>query len=235
VAADFIDAPFEVELREEQRKRAEQLLTALEGEQLGAHVTTKIIEGQAAPTLVRAAHDHGADEIVVGSRGLARFRAAFGSVSHNLIAVSDVPVVVVPVPDARRGGDEPLVVVGYDGSELADAAVAYARRRIAHGGRLIAVFAYGAPPEWEGTPYHQRSLEAHERRGRDVLERLAARADGDHAERALVEGPPAQALVRVAQENQADEIVVGSRGFGAVRALLGSTSHALCMEPIDPS
>jgi nucleotide-binding universal stress UspA family protein len=76
------------------------------------------------------------------------------------------------------------------------------------------VFAYDAPPEWKGTPYHQRSLEAHEWRGRDVLERLPARADGIDAETALVEGPPAQALAQVAQDNEADEIVVASRGSG---------------------
>jgi nucleotide-binding universal stress UspA family protein len=46
-------------------------------------------------------------------------------------------------------------------------------------------------------------------------------------ETALVDGPPAEVLASVAHDSNADEIVVGSRGFGPVRALLGSTSHAL--------
>ena len=40
------------------------------------------------------------DEIVVGSRGLGRFRGSFGSVSHALLHEADRPVVVVPQPTA---------------------------------------------------------------------------------------------------------------------------------------
>jgi nucleotide-binding universal stress UspA family protein len=221
-AVEFVDAPFEVEMRDEERKRAERLLAELDGEQ----VATQVTEGPPAMVLVEAAHDHGAREIVVGSRGLGRFRAAFGSVSHNLIAVSDVPVVVVPAAAPGPLTDAPVAVVGYDGSEHAQRAVAYARRRLGDGGRLIAVFAYVAPPEWEGTAYHERSLELHRKHGRELLDRLAAES-GEPAETVLVEGPPAEALVSVAHDNNAEEIVVGSRGFGPVRALLGSTSHAL--------
>lgn len=36
--------------------------------------------------------------LIVGSRGLGRFRGAFGSVSHALLHEADRPVVVVPRP-----------------------------------------------------------------------------------------------------------------------------------------
>jgi nucleotide-binding universal stress UspA family protein len=70
-------------------------------------VTAEIVEGPPAPTLVQGARDHAADKIVVGSRWLGHFRAAFASVSHNLIAVSDPPAVVVPIVEARRRGTCP--------------------------------------------------------------------------------------------------------------------------------
>jgi nucleotide-binding universal stress UspA family protein len=41
----------------------------------------------------------------------------------------------------------------------------------------------------------------------------------------LVDGSPAEALVNVAEARDADEIAVGSRGFGRVRGALGSVSH----------
>ena len=50
----------------------------------------------------------------------------------------------------------------------------------------------------------------------------------------MKEGPPAQMLVELARETGADEIVVGSRGFGSGRALLGSVSRALLHETDRP-
>ena len=43
----------------------------------------------------------------------------------------------------------------------------------------------------------------------------------------LIEGDPADALLRVAQSRDAREIVVGSRGRGRFRSILGSVSHEL--------
>ena len=43
----------------------------------------------------------------------------------------------------------------------------------------------------------------------------------------VLAGPPAVALVNVAEVEHASEIVVGTRGFGRARALLGSVAHDL--------
>jgi nucleotide-binding universal stress UspA family protein len=43
----------------------------------------------------------------------------------------------------------------------------------------------------------------------------------------LIGGPAAQAIADVAAARRADEIVVGTRGFGRMRALLGSVAHEL--------
>ena len=43
----------------------------------------------------------------------------------------------------------------------------------------------------------------------------------------LIGGPPARSIADVAKVRGADEIVIGTRGFGRVRALLGSVAHEL--------
>ena len=43
----------------------------------------------------------------------------------------------------------------------------------------------------------------------------------------LIAGPPAGSIADVASVRHADEIIVGTRGFGRVRALLGSVAHEL--------
>ena len=54
------------------------------------------MEGEPAEALLRIARQRGAREIVVGSRGLGRFRSILGSVSHALLEHADRPVLIVP-------------------------------------------------------------------------------------------------------------------------------------------
>jgi nucleotide-binding universal stress UspA family protein len=43
----------------------------------------------------------------------------------------------------------------------------------------------------------------------------------------LIGGPAARAIADVATVRDADEIILGTRGFGRMRALLGSVAHEL--------
>ena len=52
-------------------------------------------------------------------------------------------------------------------------------------------------------------------------------AAGIPVERIEEDGPPADVIVRVAEREGADLIVVGSRGIGQAPRLLGSTSEAV--------
>jgi nucleotide-binding universal stress UspA family protein len=121
------------------------------------------------------------------------------------------------------------VVIGYDGSDPARAALGHAISRAGANGKVIVVAAFALPPEWRGSPSYQRVLDEHESRGQSLLDDLEQ--DGTLAgiehELELVAGRPAEAIARVATMRDADEIVVGSRGFGPVRAMLGSVSHEL--------
>lgn len=117
------------------------------------------------------------------------------------------------------------LVVGYDGSEAARKALDYAASRI-NGGKLFVVTAVVPPPDWMGNPGWQQIVDEEHKRGAELLaeatERLPEKVDYSTE---LLEGPAADAIVGVADVRDADAIVVGSRGLGRVRAVLGSVSH----------
>jgi nucleotide-binding universal stress UspA family protein len=123
------------------------------------------------------------------------------------------------------------VIVGYDGSAAARAAVEWAARRAAPDGRVVAVHAFGPPPDWLGHPSYQRMLDEHRGRGEALLAELTADRIEALArvelELELIAGDPAEAISRIAETHAADEITVGSRGLGPVRAALGSVSQKL--------
>ena len=118
------------------------------------------------------------------------------------------------------------VVLGYDGSDAARAALQYAGERTAGGGRLYVVCVSEPPPSYLGSPYYQRAIDeslAYVRGlGEEAISLLPAGAD---VAIELLEGSPSEAIVKVAQTRSADEIVVGSRGRGKLRAALGSVSQ----------
>jgi nucleotide-binding universal stress UspA family protein len=116
------------------------------------------------------------------------------------------------------------IVVGYDGSDAARQALAEAARRAGPDGSVLIVNAYEPPHDWIGRPDYQRILDAHRGRGEALL--AEAQADpslaGVTVETDLLGGHPADAIIAAAQAHGAEEIVIGSRGFGPVRAALGS-------------
>lgn len=131
------------------------------------------------------------------------------------------------------------IVVGIDGSDHARRALQHAveeaQRR---GARLDVVHTYQIPIYWGpagyGAPIPGVSTEEAERAAHEVIDQcLGHEVPADvEVERIVTHGPPAQALLEVAEG--ADLLVVGSRGLGGFRGLLlGSTSqqvitHAPC-------
>jgi len=227
------------ELHDDRHAAGQQLVDRLAAH-AGVDTETRVVDGAPAQRLAELARETDAEELVVGSRGMGRFAAALGSVSHALLAHADRPVVVVPQAAAdhpRDGRDHGrcVVVVGYDGSPPARAALAYAARRAAGGGRVLAVHAFQPAPDWLGEPYYQRALDAQMTHGRELLRSLEEQADvGVELATSLLEGPPARAIVAAADARDVDEIVLGSRGFGPLRGVLGSVSHAVLHEADRP-
>lgn len=124
-----------------------------------------------------------------------------------------------------------MIVAGYDGSEASRAAVSLAARRTGRGGLLYVVHAYDLPPDFLGWPNFDRLLSDRMDHGRALLDALPLVGNDElldtEYETELIGGPPAQAIADVARARNADEIVIGARGLGRVRGLLGSVSQEL--------
>ena len=127
-----------------------------------------------------------------------------------------------------RPAEQPCVVAGFDGSAASRAAVSLAVRRVRDGGRIVVVHALRPAADRYALPDGGRLVEAELRRARERIERLVEEVPGLASvdwEREIVEGTPAGAIVQAAERERADEIILGTRGFGRARALLGSVAH----------
>ena len=124
----------------------------------------------------------------------------------------------------------PTIVVGYDGSDAARAALLFAARQAGTSGRVYIVHAYELPPDFLGSPNYDQLLSQRRDQGEALLDALPLQ-DGPLAgpayEKELIGGPAAHSIADIARVRNADAIVVGGRGLGRVRALLGSVSHEL--------
>lgn len=122
----------------------------------------------------------------------------------------------------------PTIVVGYDGSDPSRSALRRAARRALPDGLVVVVHAYDLPPDLLGSPDYGGLLASRQAHGRALLEALPMEGADElldvEYETELIGGHPAEAIVNVARVRDADEIVIGARGHGRVRALLGSVS-----------
>jgi nucleotide-binding universal stress UspA family protein len=120
------------------------------------------------------------------------------------------------------------VIVGYDGSDCAKAALrAGVEVAKAYGDKLTVAFGYELNPIAGEMRDYQLAL-------RDLATKRLEEAKGlvgdEHVDvdAVIVERSPAHALVHLADERDARVIVVGTRGESPIRgALLGSTPHKL--------
>ncbi len=95
---------------------------------------------------------------------------------------------------------------------------------------MIVVHAYELPPDFLGRPEYDRSLRERQGHAEALIAALPLQSDelaGPEYEIELIGGSAARTIADVARTRDADEIVVGARGVGRVRALLGSVSHEL--------
>jgi nucleotide-binding universal stress UspA family protein len=138
-----------------------------------------------------------------------------------------IPATAPRRPDTAHV-EAPVIVVGYDGSEESRIALAVAADRAGPEGTVIPVHVTVAASKWLGASSYEAAVadayQAAEARLAEIGEIDTGSAS---VEPELIEGDPAEALMRVAQSRDAREIVVGSRGLGRFRAILGSVSHEL--------
>jgi nucleotide-binding universal stress UspA family protein len=199
-----------------------------------------IPDASPAAGLERIAQSEGAQAIVVGpSRrtGLGRFRP--GSVSERLLSGATVPVAVAPAGYSRR---ERLtrVVCAFDGSPESRLALNWAEELTRLSGADLTVYSVhsapafgrvGAGGAFSGDSVSKALRSELERQQREALIGRSARG-------LIMSGDPARTLARATKNS--DLLVMGSRGYGPVRAaLLGGVSqyvirHASCPVVICP-
>lgn len=190
-------------------------------------VFTLQLTGEVVDTLVKQAA--GAHALVTGSRGRGGFSGlVLGSTSLRLTARAQSPVIVVPGPSVTTYDQ---VVVGIDGSETSEQALAFAFAEADRRGAELAAVRVMSDPNWYGPAggYGEYMLHATRATEGMIAEQITpftnqypeVRVDA----KALM-GHPAGALRLAAQ--RADLLVVGNRGRGVARSLLlGSVSHGV--------
>jgi nucleotide-binding universal stress UspA family protein len=236
-AAEEVDAEDAREAKQIARRGVELAQAA------GFEAVAAVARGKpkAWPTLLALAEQCGAVAVVVGSRGLGRVRSALlGSVSSGVLDHAHIPVLIVPpLEDPRAPGP---VVIGYDGSEHATAAVETAGRLLKVRESILRTvwisYHAVAPGGVAGAPAAvvaaaageiDRGLRECAQRTAEQGARLAAGQGLEVQAKAVpADGNVWRTLLDTAHAHRAAAVVVGSRGssgFGA--ALTGSVSRAL--------
>ncbi|MBC9822893.1 universal stress protein [Terrabacter sp. MAHUQ-38] len=203
-------------------------------------VTPVVTWGRPAAVLMEAAAD--ADLLVVGTHGHQGLLGTLsGSVSLHLAHHAPCPLTIIPSPrDARPPTSRvSKIVVGVDGSPPSLQALQWASRQAkATLARLEAVMVYASPNQPisptgapGGNPYGWRGnadLKLHHA----VVDALGYQA-AKEVTQTVLEGHALPALIAVATD--ADMLVVGSSGHGALAGmLLGSVSTRLSEHPPCP-
>ena len=128
------------------------------------------------------------------------------------------------------------IVVGYDGSDCAkaalDEAIGLAQKL---SGKVLVTYAYGGPRSYSGAPLTPRKKLKEV--GEKLLDEALAHAGdaGTLVEPVLVDDNATEGLLDVARRHGAGMIVVGSRGQSPIGGmLLGSTTYKLVHSTTEP-
>ena len=218
-------------------QRATRILESIDHQ--GVPIDLVITQRDAAEALIDSAQ--GSEMLVVGSRGRSGLaELVLGSVSRQVATHARIPTVIVPEHaslDAIR-----KVVVGYDGSDNAEAALAWVCGHIDRYGEqplVEVVFAFELGAHGDADLIRNRYPEIVEASRADFERAMAERDLGGRLTGHFVAGNVRSALVDSAAEAQL--LVLGARGHGVIgAALLGSVvtwtlHHVQCALVVVPS
>ncbi len=199
----------------------------------GALIKTVLEEGEIFERIVDLAEAENCGIIVMGKRGMSTFeRALVGSVTARVIGHSQRDVLVVP-QDAKIGWKR--ILLATDGSKhslsATEKAIDLAK---SYGGTLAAISVVDVPDElYAEAP---GVIDELIRKAKGYAEKVGnmATAAGVEVKTQVREGESHEAIIKLARDESADLIVMGSHGrTGLKRLLMGSVTekvigHAPC-------
>jgi nucleotide-binding universal stress UspA family protein len=190
-----------------------------------ALIKTVCEEGETYERIVDLADAENCDVIVVGRRGRRHFeRALVGSVTARVIGHTQRDVLVVP-NNTVLGWKK--ILVATDGSKYSavavDKAVAFAK---SYGGGLVVVSIVDVPTEFYAEA--PKAVEDMIRKAKEYTAAVKKQAEaaGVKAETFIGEAEADEAIIKLAEEQGVNMIVVGSHGrTGLRRLLMGSVTE----------
>jgi nucleotide-binding universal stress UspA family protein len=169
--------------------------------------------------------------LVMGRRGFSAWAWLFiGVVLGPLVvplAVASAregrPVMLERLAEGRPGGGDTHVLIGIDGSDAASGA---AQAGVAVVGDALGHCTLAGVIDRD-TARAPAALRVERQRLQEAIDAAAGTISRVEPDVVLLEGKPADALTRFATEGDYGLIVVGRRGRGATKSMLGSTADAL--------
>ncbi len=213
----------------------------------GVQVTKAVTRKSAVEAIVSAARDLRPDLVVMGSHGHTGLQhLMLGSVAERTLRAVEVPVMAVKEDEQRASEPIRNIVLATDFSphahSAAELAIVFARRFRArvdichvHAVPRSALMSIEPPPPSDWLDALERSAGE---RVQKVLDQF--RSAGVEAETHLVADTPSLAIPNLAEELEADLIVMGTRGLSGLRhVMLGSVAErtvrlASCSVLADP-
>lgn len=202
----------------------------------GVRTRALLLRGDPAGAIVQAIEDEDADLVVMPTHARTGFvRLLVGSVTEKVVRLSPAPVLIVPPSEERTGELAPRkILVPTDFSDRSDRALEPALELAASFDAdvlMLHVVTIGeadpANPDWGFPAIPEQHVEEAVKAAREQLEsRTGGVASGVRVATRLVRGfDAAEEIVRVAQEEDADLVVMATHGHtGLMRVLLGSTT-----------
>ncbi len=204
----------------------------------GVDVRPRLLLGPPGRAICEAAEDEDVSLVVIGRRGQSDIQdLLFGSVSSYVVHHSERPVLVVKRIGRFPTGpaaDQPVrCLVGADGSEATDRCLD-ALVELADGSDAFHVTLLHAvnpaQPGLEHLPGEARyeALRSLHEEAEALLSTAAERLRkaGLHVDTRVEEGSAGKTLCRIYEEDEHELVVVGRRGYSALReAVIGSVSH----------
>lgn len=199
----------------------------------GVECDSEVVQGDPATTIADYAESRGMDLVVMSTRGRSGLsRYLLGSVTEKTVRLSDVPVLTIRAhEDARTSFPYENVLMPTDGSGAASAA---ADRAVELAAALDATLHAVSVVEDASLGFDVRSAAASdelEAAAEDAVADVAASASDagvENVTEAVLGGRVHRELLRYADENDIDVVVMGTAGRGGTdRVLLGSVAERL--------